>query len=661
MALPRARVRVDTGGGAVGRASDLLGIIGPSQSGTASARIFKNTQDELDTFGQSPGLQLAGHHVELNELEYLRIKCATGNAGSLGPVDTSRVVGTATWSFSGTPLDRERIRVVVVDGGVVGTAGVTIKVSRDGGHSYGSTVRLGTSTSYVIPGTGITVTWTIAGRTMLAGDDGRAECFPPRHDATGLAAAFDAVAASVHQPRLFVLCGEIDGTTCTLADVVSEINAYETTDGRYGRILIEGPERYPTAVMQKTRAYMGSPADVDFAASSDTITRDAGSFITEGFLVGQSVTVAGSVSNNGVKGVLTTVTALVLTLGASPGLTDEANLDGADLTITGVGPGDIDFAATGNTITRNIGSWITDGFKVGMQVYVDGSSSNDNGGAALGTITTMSATVLTLDGGTGDVVLEASVSALALNITGIEPLSTWRARYESVIGATPETATVAHRVVVAGGSGRRRSPISLDRRSRSAAWWTAIRMMGHQAHISPGKVADGPLEGVTIHDEDDELEEHDERVNGGLLSVRVTCMRTHDDESGVFVANALTLAEADTPLSRLQIGCVVDLACKVAKRETARRLLENVRVDRNGVPLEIEYKRIETYVLGQLRSALLSPTDEGPLASDVTFTMTRGINILQPGALVPCEVVVYPHGYLEQISTVVRVSAGRAA
>jgi hypothetical protein len=57
-------------------------------------------------------------------------------------------------------------------------------------------------------------------------------------------------------------------------------------------------------------------------ASPDTITRAAGSFVTNGFVAGQQITVSGTVSNNGTY-TLATVAALTLTLVPSDALTNE--------------------------------------------------------------------------------------------------------------------------------------------------------------------------------------------------------------------------------------------------------------------------------------------------------------------------------------------------
>lgn len=655
--LPNASVTLATSGGGAAKGSALLCIMSPVEQGPMEPRLYQRVQDHLDVHGRSAGLDLAAHYVQLTSLPYLLVPLAQGTAASRGPADTSGITGTSAVSFSGTPLDTERLAVKVIEGGTVGTAGITIRTSRDKGRTWGRIIRLGTSTSYAIPDTGVTVSFGTG--TLVADDIAYQACSGPMWDAAALATAFDQLAASVHLPRLVVVCGDVDDST-DLQDVIDEIEAYETEHNRHARVLCNARSRFPDAVMQISRGRLGLdgvfPTDVDFDAGADTITRNTGSWVDDGFLVGQSVTIAGSASNNGVKGVLSAVTATVLTLPASPGLSAEANVNGASLTITGVGPGDLDFVASGFTITRNIGSWVTDGFKVGMDITVDGTSSNDNGGEVLGTVTNVTATVLTLDGGVAD---ESNVSALGVTITGVESKATWRAEVEEIIGNTPQTAKESHRVMLGAGQARRKSPLDGSRKWRPAVWPIAIRCMDHQLHVSPAKVALGGLEGWEIHDEDGMLVEHDERVDGGLLAMRAACLTTVDDFPGVYCALPLTLAEDDTPLSRLPVGLVADLVCRIARREFTRRLNEDVITKTSGIMTEAEYQRIEGYVLGRLRAALVSPTSEGQLASSIdAVTMDRTVNILDPGAEVPVEVEFTPRGYLESIAVTVRVNAG---
>jgi len=65
-------------------------------------------------------------------------------------------------------FDDYNILVTVVNGGTIGTAGCAITISLDAGRNTGSLVQLGLATSYAIPNTGVTLSFTVA--SLGAGD-----------------------------------------------------------------------------------------------------------------------------------------------------------------------------------------------------------------------------------------------------------------------------------------------------------------------------------------------------------------------------------------------------------------------------------------------------------------------------------------------------------
>jgi hypothetical protein len=90
---------------------------------------------------------------------------------------------------------------------------------------------------------------------------------------------------------------------------------------------------------------------------------DGGSWVNDGFLQGQIVTISGTAQNDGTY-VLGAVTPGLLTL--QPTL--DVLTDNPTLTFTS--------GANGNTITRSQGNWIADGFHAGQSIAVSGSSNN---------------------------------------------------------------------------------------------------------------------------------------------------------------------------------------------------------------------------------------------------------------------------------------------
>lgn len=651
--LPRATTLLDATGGGIAKGSELLAILSCSESGPiAEARLIARVQSQLDTFGKSEGLELGGHNIQLNDLPHLFVRLTTATPGAIDHVDASGWTGSARSSFSGTPLDDEEIQIRITTGGTRGTTGIVFQVSRDGGVSWGGFIRLGTATSYVIPDTGIT--WTISTGTMVALDLVKVFCTAPRWNAAGLAAGFAALTAQSRLPRIVVVCGDVTSAS-ELQSVIDQIAAYETSSQRYSHVLCNARDRRRTAAMQKTGGVMGRagivPDDVDFDATGDTITRDTGSWIDDGFAIGDSVTVV-SPLNAGVKGVISALTATVMTLPASPGLVAEANLLGSAISVTSVAPGDLDFTTT--TITRNVGSFVTDGFKVGDYVDVLGTASNNT---RLGPLTAVSATVLTFAAGG---VAESNVSGLDVSITSVELEGDWQAAVETIVGVNPPSQKVNVRTVFGAGRLRRLSPVSANRKRRPYAWALACRVMGHDLHVSPAKVEAGPLEGWTNTDENGKQEDYDDRVGGGFMaSIRVAAAQSHDvvGISGIYAGLPLTLAADDAPLSRLPIGLVCNLACTIAKSEYTRKLNANVITSRAKLILPKEAERIDKSALRALRSALLGAGPEGQRASDVTCAMDRTV-VLTVGANVPVEVAVTGQSYIERFTVTVRVDGG---
>jgi hypothetical protein len=83
----------------------------------------------------------------------------------------------------------------------------------------------------------------------------------------------------------------------------------------------------PTATIPNV-GMQGNPS-LTFAATGHTITRAAGSWLTDGFAIGQTVVVAGTHLNDGVKGAITALTASVMTFAS--GITNEGPISGVSV------------------------------------------------------------------------------------------------------------------------------------------------------------------------------------------------------------------------------------------------------------------------------------------------------------------------------------------
>lgn len=119
-------------------------------------------------------------------------------------------------------------------------------------------------------------------------------------------------------------------------------------------------------------------------SDTDKITRSDGSWVDDGFTVDQSIFVSDSTSNDSLYSILAIAgNQLVLkevgklTAGADLGARVTESVVFPELTFSGgviAGGGE---TPTGDTITRSSGSWIADGFQLGMNVVFENADDND--------------------------------------------------------------------------------------------------------------------------------------------------------------------------------------------------------------------------------------------------------------------------------------------
>ena len=119
--------------------------------------------------GYGPGPQLAELVLKQSGGPVVFVQSATTTPGSNSVVQTAVGNTSATvMTVTGTPVDTFYAVVTCTQAGTVGTGPVQVTVSIDAGRTTLSTVNLGTATTYVIPNTGLTLSFTAA--AMVLGD-----------------------------------------------------------------------------------------------------------------------------------------------------------------------------------------------------------------------------------------------------------------------------------------------------------------------------------------------------------------------------------------------------------------------------------------------------------------------------------------------------------
>ena len=649
--LPSASVTIDDEAGAFAGGTGYCVVMGCAQSGAvATPRVFASAASLIDTHGYSPAVDYAALHIEATKKPIIFVRLTTATAGVVGRQDASGVTGTSVITVAAGAdgyLEEVDASITVVTGGTRGTNGITFNLSLDGGVTE-KLVRLGTAVTYTIPYVGIVISF--AAGTLIAGDSYTFTTTAPMWDSTGLAAGRVALAQQQKLARSLVIIGDIANSTFA-GYVTTAVNAYETSTDRFAYARINVRDRLPLAEMSRTTVSMSGAPTVTFAevgATGDTITRSAGSFISDGFAANMYITVAGAVASaglNNISGKITAVSALVLTLDTAD-LIAEGPISGVSI----VGSHMITFAevgATGDTITRTGGSWLDDGFAAGDIITVAGSVSNN---VTTDALTTVTATVLTLN--TTDLAAEL-IGSRSITVTKGESMATWVGLMDTGFASVD----AQKRIDIGLGRLRKASPITLWDFRRPVSWAASIREYQHDVHIPCWRKQDGPLDGWSMEDENGTIVEFDERTDGGALAARFTCARTYGNgPNGAFIAMSLTRQTEGSLLSRTHNLAVANIACTVVHAATENIIGAVLVLDDSGYATASSLGKIEEAVNTDLEIALLQDKGEGPRASKAVWraSTTDLLNVV--GATLTGVLDLHVNGTIEQVATTVKVS-----
>jgi hypothetical protein len=647
--LPFARTTVVDNAAASAGGLDVLCVVAPVLTNDDyTPHVFGSSADVITQHGYSEGAEFVSLFKNGTGKSVLFCGVPIETAGTVGGQNTSGNTGTSVVSVStatGGSLTEHQGKVTVKRGGTVGTDQIELYLSLDGGFTT-KAVRLGTATSYTIPYVGVILGLTVG--TLVTGD------VVLEWVGTGPLAAVAAIdtvrsklAAQTKGFRSALWIGNIQ-SSANAATLIAAANAYQTSNDRFTRISGSVRDRLNLASLAQRQYVMTGAPSVTFAevgATGDTITRNAGSWLDDGFRVGDTIVVAGTPSNN-VTGVLAGVTATVLTLGSTD-LVDEVVLScsvTASPTITFAEVG-----STGDTITRNRGSWVDDGFRSGCSISITGTASNNITNAP---VTTVTPTVLTL--GSTDLAAEA-VGSYGVSVTSGETfpayVATLEAAYASVDGE--------FRGMLGLGYARKTSPITGWYFRRPWIWAETIRNYQHDVHIASFRKSDGPL-GWDLTDANGNLAEYDDRVYGGAATQAKFCSaRTWSNgPGGAFVALNVTRGDSSSLLSLSHNVDVVNLACATAQLTTEEVVGRSLTLNDDGTATPQAVASIEAEVNAALRLALLADKGEGPRASSAVWVMSKTDVLNVPEASVTGVLILNLNGTIHSFVTSVRVISG---
>ena len=611
------------------------------QSADSVPRIFASQAPLLAQYGYSDAVDYCATHFDEADTPVIFIGLPVATAGTIFGRNNTGVTGTCQITVAAAAagvFSEVQASVTVTQGVNVGTDQIVFALSLDNGLST-QTVRLGTATTYTIPYVGLVLTFSLG--TLNPGDVFTFKTTAPMWGSTAIATAEANLAAQQNGVRSWLTVGDLPNSTFANY-VVTSVNNYASVVQRFVYARAQVQDRQPLATKSQINFAAVGAGAITFSSSAHTIVRTTGSFVTDGFAVGQGVTVAGSTSNNGFVGVLTGVVALTLTF-ASGVVTEGPDASGVSI----LGAETLTFASSGDTITRSSGSFLNELFAVGDYVTIAGSTSNNG---TLGPITALSATVMTFGSG---VVSEGPESSAGISMVQSNSIASW------ITTETAAFATIAgqKRIDLGAGKGTITSPITAWNLRRPVQWAASMREYQHDVQIPCWRKFDGPFDNFSITDTNGNALEYDERVNGGALAGLFTCARSYaNGPLGAFIALSLTRDTDGATLSRTQNMAVANLAQTVVQTATENFIGVVLELNANGTGTTASLQLLEKIVNKALQINLLQNFTEGPRASGAVWAASRTdvLNII--GATLNGVLSLNLNGTVEQIATTIVVS-----
>lgn len=204
--------------------STMLALYGVSTTTVATPRAFGTVKALKAALVGGPLVDAAAHYIETygNPVLCMPASLAVDGTfpGAPSPFDAVEFVGTGTsvpTIKAGSTSDNDyEVKVLVVAGGTRGTAGITYRISLDGGRTYGKTLALGTAVEFAVGDTGITVA--LAAGTLVAGDYFTFASYAPTPDGSVLADDLAVLAQSAQPWTLLHYVGPVDSTVATALD-----------------------------------------------------------------------------------------------------------------------------------------------------------------------------------------------------------------------------------------------------------------------------------------------------------------------------------------------------------------------------------------------------------------------------------------------------------
>lgn len=250
MSIPEANLTVRDGGLGLADSGDngVVALIGACSSGTSNVvASYSDPQTLKDALGTGPMVELALRILAIAGGPVVCVKAPSSTAGAAGSV-TATKTGTATLAVTGASLDAYDAIITIVQGGATLVAGTaTFKYSLDAGVTESAEIALPTSGIYVIPGTGLTLTWSYtSGTAFVAADKWTFAATAPAYTLSEANTALDALIADATVDFFIVHIVGPASSAANAATMFASIDAKmvsaASSNFRYARASIEVPD-----------------------------------------------------------------------------------------------------------------------------------------------------------------------------------------------------------------------------------------------------------------------------------------------------------------------------------------------------------------------------------------------------------------------------------
>lgn len=559
MAIPNATVEAESASaGGIATGNDNILVLCCSSTGPLNTpRFIGRGRAMISTFGYGDGSEFVARYVRRTKKKACVIRMPSTVPGAVDFVDVTGVTGSSAVTITGTPYRGIQFVLEATAEGTIGTEGIVFKYSINDGLDFKEGVRLGTASTYAVPNTGITVNF--GAGDLNEGDRVYALCSSPKWDDGDFADAITAAIALQQKFRAVIVVGEMNKAE---ADTLKgQVDLFYDA-GKRAVFFVNARDWYHDAYVK------GNPQIAFVNSNPDTITRDAGSFITDEFKAGMTLTVEGSTSNDGTY-TIATVAALTLTLDAGDSLTVEA-------------------AATGRTLTAE------------------------------------------------------------------ETETTWASSVDTNFASFVEEEG---RITKSAGMVTIHSEIFQNRLRVPVSWLAIERWMQHDVQVSINRKADGTLEDANVTDDDNNVVEHDARTLDLLSESGFITVRTFVDElGGVFFTEPNTCAPPGSSFRVLPWRGVANLYCDVVQKSTESFIGDNPELNDDGTLIDQERERYRRFVNEQLEAELLTSKLEGPRASNATWDPSDEDVLNVPNAIMHGEGQLITLGLIGRVATIVQVN-----